>query len=110
MTDTYTPEEFAASYSVRGYGRKKIALGWAQEHGLEILSEADFQRCYQDTDVTVIRPHRSKYIAMHEDGQNPSAPQNMPNSHGESFARLMAREQLALDRADRAHRERMEYE
>ena len=33
MSDTYTAEEFAACYSMRGYGRRKDALKWLEESG-----------------------------------------------------------------------------
>lgn len=48
MNDTYTPDEFAKCYSLRGYGRKKDALAWMQAQGMEIATEAEFERCFHD--------------------------------------------------------------
>ena len=110
MTDTYTPEAFATSFSVRGYGHKKSALKWCVENGIERPVESDFERCYRDVNKPVIRPHRSPFPALFVDGQNPVDPANAPNSYGESFAaqmRRVVRELDALDRAVRKQNERI---
>lgn len=110
MTDTYTPEAFATSFSVRGYGQKKAALEWCETNGIELPVESDFERCYRAVNQPVIRPHRSTYTALYIDGQNPVDPANAPNSYGESFAAQMGRvirELEALDRAVRKQNERI---
>ena len=44
MNDTYTRKEFAESYSVRGYGRKKDALKWLDENGIEIAHKDIYKK------------------------------------------------------------------
>lgn len=108
MSDTYTAEEFAACYSLRGYGRKKDALKWLEESGRTAAEEADFERCYHALNQPVMYPRSSKYIALGSDGWNPSAPGNLPNSRGESFGAMMRRAQLDIDQLERAVRKRLE--
>lgn len=50
MNDTYTPEEFASCYSLRGYGMKKDALAWMRERSMEEATEAEYERCFNDLD------------------------------------------------------------
>ena len=97
MSDTYTAEEFAACYSMRGYGRRKDALKWLEESGRRAAEEADFERCYHALNQPAMYPRSSKYIALGSDGWNPSAPGNLPNSQGESFNAMMRRAQRELD-------------
>lgn len=110
MTDTYSPEEFALCFSLRGYGRKKDALKWLQDQGMNEAEETDFERCYHDLSEEKIRPHRNPFTALWRDGQNFSAPQHQPNSRGDSFAKQMLRELRSTDALDRAIRRRMEDE
>lgn len=104
MTDIYTPEEFALCFSLRGYGRKKEALKWLQDHDMTEAGEDDFERCYHDLNVEMILPHTRPFIALRRDGQNYSAPQHQPNSRGDSFAKQMLRELRITDAYDRAIR------
>lgn len=108
MTDTYTPEEFALCFSLRGYGRKKEALKWLEDHDMKEAEESDFERCYHDLNVETIQAHGSPFVALWRDGQNFSAPQHQPNSRGDSFAKQMLRELRSTDALDRAIRRRME--
>lgn len=108
MSDTYTAEEFATGYSLRGYGRRKDALRWLEENGMSAAEEADFERCYHALNQPVMYPRDSKYIALGSDGWNPSAPGNTPNSQGESFNAMMRRAQLDIDRLERAAKKRLE--
>lgn len=98
MSDVYTAEEFAACYSLRGYGRKKDALNWLEENGRTAAEEADFEKCWHALNRPVIYPRQSRYIALGADGWNPSAPGNQPNSRGESFNAMMRRAQRELDK------------
>ena len=102
MNDTYTRTEFAASYSMRGYGRKKDALKWLDENGIEIAHESAFEKCYHDLHRERIAARGRKWLAMMCDGQNTSAPSNMGNSRGKSFNALMMDAQREIDAADRA--------
>ena len=102
----YTPEEFAHSFSLRGYGRKKDALKWCEDNGITAPAEDDFERCWRDISRPMILPHHRKYIAMRCDGQNISAAANVPNSAGPSFASQMACEMRATARLDEAIRRR----
>ena len=104
MNDAYTRESFAASFSLRGYGKKKAALEWLESNGIESPVEADFERCWRDLEYSVIRPHRSTYTALFADGQNPVDPAHIPNSYGESFAAMMRRATKELDALERAYR------
>lgn len=104
MTDIYTPEEFAECFWRRGYGKKKCAVEWIAANGLSSLAEDDFMRCYHDTQQEMILPRHRKYIARRTDGQNPSAPQNQPNSCGATFAQLIRSEERAIERAKARHK------
>ena len=97
MNDTYTPEEFAKCYSLRGYGRKKDALAWMQTQGIEEASEADFERCFHDLNQEKITARGRKWIAMRIDGTNQSAPQYMANSRGKSYNAQMMQAQREID-------------
>lgn len=102
MYDTYTSDEFARCYSLRGYGRKKDALAWMQTYGMEEATEADFERCFHDLNQEQITARGRKWLAMTYDGQNMSAPSNMGNGRGKSFNALMMEAQREIDVADRA--------
>ena len=102
MNDTYTRKEFAESYSMRGYGRKKDALKWLDENGIEIAHESAFEKCYHDLHREQITARRRKWLAMTYDGQNMPATSNMGNSCGKSFNALMMEAQREIDAADRA--------
>ena len=108
MYDTYTPEEFARCYSLRGYGRKKDALAWMQTQGMEEATEADFERCFHDLNQEQITARGRKWIAMRIDGTNQSAPQNMGNSRGKSYNAQMMRAQREIDSTERWIRKKME--
>ena len=101
MNDTYTREEFAESYSVRGYGRKKDALKWLDENGIEIAHESAFEKCYHDLHREQITARGRKWPAMTYDGQNMSAPSNMGNSCGKSFNAQMIQAQREIDATER---------
>ena len=45
MNDTYTPEEFATAYSLRGYGKKAEALEWMKSQGIAYATESTFEKC-----------------------------------------------------------------
>lgn len=109
MSDVYTAEEFAACYSLRGYGRKKDALKWLEKSRMEAAEEADFEKCYHALNQPVMYPHRAgKYTALGADGWNPSAPGNQPNSRGESFNTMIRRAQWEIDRLEHAAKKRTE--
>ena len=101
MEDTYTAAEFVRIYGLRGYGRKKDALAWMQEQGMEEATDADFERCYHDLNQEHITARGRKWIAMRIDGTNQSAPQNQPNSKGLSFNAQMMRAQREIDATER---------
>lgn len=101
MNDTYTPDEFARCYSLRGYGRKKDALAWMQTQGMEEASDADFERCFHDLNQEQITARGRKWIAMRIDGTNQSAPQNMGNSRGKSYNAQMMQAQREIDATER---------
>lgn len=107
MQDTYTADEFATCYSLRGYGRKKDALKWLKENGKESAAESDFERCYYDLNERKVQPHGRRYIAMYCDGQNLSNPAHQPNSMGKSFNAQMIEAQLELDATERWIRRKM---
>lgn len=98
---TYTPEEFARCYSLRGYGRKKDALAWMQSQGMEEATDADFERCFHDLNQEQITARGRKWIAMRIDGTNQSAPQNMGNSRGKSYNAQMMQAQREIDATER---------
>ena len=108
MNDTYTLEEFACCYSLRGYGRKKDAFAWVQTQGMEEASEADFERCFHDLNQEQITARGRKWIAMRIDGTNQSAPQYMGNSRGKSYNAQMMQAQREIDATDRWIRKRTE--
>lgn len=108
MTEIYSAEEFANCYSLRGYGKKKDALKWLERQEMQEATESDFQRCYHDLSDRMIRAHSTKFIAMRCDGQNISAPQNQPNSHGATFAAQMRQAQREIDATERWIRRKME--
>lgn len=110
MDDTYSADEFAACCSLRGYCRKKDALKWLKENGIETAVESDFEKCYYDLNERKVVAHRRKYIAMRVDGQNQSAPQNQPNSKGKSFNAEMMQAQREIDAVDRWAKRRKEKE
>ena len=101
MNDTYTPEEFARCYSLRGYGRRKDALAWMQTQGREEATEADFEPCFHDLNQEQITARGRKWIAMRIDGTNQSAPQNMGNSRGKSYNAQMMQAQREIDATER---------
>ena len=107
MNDTYTPDEFARCYSLRGYGRKKDALAWMQTQGIEEATDADFERCYHDLNV---QPITSRRIGLWCDGTNQSAPQNMGNSRGKSYNAQMMQAQREIDATERWVKKRKEME
>ena len=110
MNDTYTPEEFARCYSLRGYGRKKDALAWMQTYGMEEATEADFERCFHDLNQERITARGRKWIAMRIDGTNQSAPKYMGNSRGKSYNAQMMQAQREIDATERWVKKRMEAE
>ena len=105
MIDTYTPEEFAKSFSLRGYGHRKDASKWLEAHGIAAATEADFERCYHDLNAPKIASRRS---VLWGDGQNPSDPQHTPNSSGKSYNAQMMQAQRAIDSTERWIRKKME--
>ena len=108
MNDTYTLEEFARCYSLRGYGRKKDALAWMQVQCMEAANDTDFERCYHDLNQEQMTARGHKWIAMRIDGTNQSAPQNMGNSRGKSYNAQMMQAQREIDATDRWIRKKME--
>ena len=100
MRDTYTYslDEFALCYSLRGYGRKKDAMKWLEEHSMAAAIEADFERCYHAINAPKITSRR---IGLWCDGQNPSDPQHAPNSRGKSFNAQMMQAQREIDATER---------
>ena len=104
MDDTYTPDEFVDCFWRRGYGKKKRAQEWVEENRLTVLAEGDFMRCYHDVAQEMILPRHRQYLARRIGGQNPSAPQNQPNSSGKTFAQLIRSEEYAMDRAEIMHK------
>lgn len=106
MSEIYTAEEFAASFSLRGYGRKKAALKWLEENGMDTAEEADFERCYHALNQPVIWPRNGRYIALGSNGWNPIDPENLPNSRGETYNAMMCRAQREIDRLERAAKKR----
>lgn len=105
MTGTYTPEEFARCFSVRGYGRMQDALSWLQEHGKEVATEEDFIPCYRAFDKEFIKPHDCR--SHFSDGQNGSSPQRMKNSKGYSYNATMRYEQAINDAYDKYMRKKL---
>ena len=105
MIDTYTPDEFARCYSLRGYGRKGEAAEWMLERRMELATEADFERCYHELNAPKIASRR---IGLWCDGQNPSDPQHAPNSSGKSYNAEMMRAQREIDSTERWIRKKME--
>ena len=110
MNDTYTLEEFARCYSLRGYGRKKDALAWMQVQCMEAANETDFERCFHDLNQEQITARGRKWIAMRIDGTNQSAPQHMGNSRGKSYNAQMMQAQREIDALGRWVRMRKERE
>lgn len=108
MSERYTAEEFAACYSLRGYGRKMDALKWLEESGMRAADESDFQRCYHALNEAVIRPRSSRYIALGADGWNPVDPEHLPNRPGTSYGAIMRRARRDLDALERASKRKME--
>ena len=102
MSDTYTPDEFAKCYSLRGYGMKKYALAWMHAQGMEEANEADFERCFHDLNQEQITARGRKWIAIRIDGTNQSEPQYRGNSRGKSYNAQMMEAQREIDAADRA--------
>lgn len=107
MNDTYTLEEFARCYSLRGYGRKKDALAWMQAQGMEAATEADFERCYHDINI---EPIKSRRIGLWSDGRNPCDPAHVKNSCGKSYNAQMMQAQREIDATERWVKKRMEVE
>lgn len=105
---TYTPEDFAHCVSLRGYGKRKDALEWCRENGIEAPTEDDFEACYRDLNKPVIQRRNSPYIALNIDGSNPVATQNVANSYGASYNAQMRRELRELDKLERALKRRAE--
>ena len=110
MQESYTTDEFAACYGMRGYGRKKDALKWLRGNGMETAAEADFEKCYHELEARRVQPHGSRCIAMRVDGVNPSAPQYQPNSNGKSYNAQMMQAQREIDAVDRWAKKRKEKE
>ncbi len=108
MQEIYTADEFAACYGLRGYGRKKDALKWLQENGMETAAEADFEKCYHELEARRVQSHGNRCIAMRIDGVNPSAPQYQPNSRGSSYNAQMMQAQREIDATERWIRRRKE--
>ena len=98
MSDTYTLDEFANSFSRRGYGRKKDAMKWLEEQGMAAATEDDFERCYHDLNEPKITSRR---IGLWCDGQNPSDPQHAPNSSGKSYNAQMMQAQREIEATER---------
>ena len=88
MSEFYTDVEFANVFSLRGYGKKKDALKWLKDHGMDHAFEEDFVKCYRD-----VNP---EYI-----GHTNYDPKNIVNNEGESFEDCMRREQRKTDAVDR---------
>lgn len=107
MNDTYTPDEFAKCYSLRGYGRKKDALAWMQVQCMEAATEADFERCYHDINI---EPIKSRRIGLWSDGRNPCDPAHVKNSCGKSYNAQMMQAQREIDATERWVKKRMEVE
>lgn len=107
---TYTPEDFARCFSLRGYGKRKAALEWCEENGVTAPTEDDFERCWRDLDKPVIRRHGGPYVALNIDGSNPVAASNVCNSYGASYNAQMRRELKELDKLERALQRRVEGE
>ena len=105
MNYTYTPEEFARCYSLRGYGRKKDALAWMHAQGMEVATEADFERCYHDINI---EPIKSRRIGLWSDGRNPCDPAHVKNSCGKSYNAQMMQAQREIDATERWIRKRTE--
>ena len=110
MQEIYTADEFAACYGLRGYGRKKDALKWLKENGIETAVEADFEKCYHELEARQITARGRKWIAMRIDGTNQSAPQHMGNSRGKSYNAQMMQAQREIDATERWIRMRKESE
>lgn len=106
MSEIYTAGEFADCYWLRGYGRKKDALKWLEENGMETAEEADFERCYHAMNQPVIWPRNGRYIALGSNGWNPIDHENLPNSRGETYNAMMRRAQRDIDNLERAARKR----
>lgn len=98
MSEDYTAEEFAKCFSLRGYGKKKVALKWLEDRGMNYACEEDFEKCYRDMNPQYIGANKCSLWA---DGQNPSDPKYMENSHGRSFNYYMRLEQKRIDAVDR---------
>ena len=96
--DKYSREEFAACYSLRGYGKKKDALGWLGDR--EEAYEDDFEKCYHETRKSYgRRPH----TGLASDGQNMDSASRMGNSRGPSFNSQMRREIKINDAFERGY-------
>lgn len=63
--NTYTPEEFASCYVLRGYGKKKAALKWCEQNDLQTLTEDAFEQCWHDLNRTPIRLHTMERAVLH---------------------------------------------
>lgn len=96
--DTYSREEFAACYSLRGYGRKKDALAWLGDR--EEACEDDFEKCYHETrHADYRRPHHG----LSSDGQNMDSASRMGNSRGRSFNSEIRKEMKINDAFERGY-------
>ena len=96
--DIYSREEFAACYSLRGYGRKKDALAWLGDR--EEACEDDFEKCYHETRQADYRRPRH---GLASDGQNMDSASRMGNSRGRSFNSEIRREIKINDAFERGY-------
>lgn len=85
--------------------RKKDALKWLENHGIDIACEEDFERCYRDVNPQYIGAIKCSLWA---DGRNPSNPEYMENSRGRSFNYYMRAEQKRIDAVDQWAKRRKE--
>lgn len=73
--ETYTPEQFIKSLTLRGYMGSKMAKRYVEEHPKEVWEESDFEKVYDDIHR---EPMRSKPIkGLTSNGSNKFAPENM---------------------------------
>ena len=73
--ETYTPEQFMKSLTLRGYLGPKMAKKYVEEHPKEVWLETDFEKVYDDVNR---EPMRSKPIkGLTSNGKNLFAPESM---------------------------------
>lgn len=96
--EKYSRNEFAACYSLRGYGSKKVALAWLGDR--EEAYEDDFEKCYHE----MKKPEfRRSHHGLTSDGQNMDSASRMGNSRGPSFASQIRREITINDAFERGY-------